>query len=117
MALSGGRPGILNLSIPDKQTLYSAYMPFVRNGGIFVPTDSSAYRLGQEIFLLLSLMDEPEKLPVAGRVVWKTPPRSQGNRTPGIGVQFNEADKGQTRNKIETYLAGALQSDRPTHTM
>ena len=113
----GGKPGIMNLRIPDKQALYSAYMPFIKNGGLFIATDSSQYQLGQEIFLLLSLMDDPEKLPVAATVVWKTPPRSQANRKPGIGVQFNEADRGQTRTKIETYLAGALQSDRPTHTM
>nr|WP_178117686.1 hypothetical protein [Pseudomonas sp. R5(2019)] len=34
----------------------------------------------------------------------------------GVGVQFNEGDN-TARDKIETYLAGALKSDRPTHTM
>ena len=60
---------------------------------------------------------KPERLPVAGNVVWITPPNAQGNRTAGIGVQFSKQDNGQTRNKIETLLAGALQADRPTHTM
>jgi type IV pilus assembly protein PilZ len=62
-------------------------------------------------------MDEKDKLPVAGRIVWVTPKGAQGQRSAGIGVQFSELDKGQTRSKIETYLAAALKSERQTHTM
>jgi type IV pilus assembly protein PilZ len=72
--------------------------------------------LGDEVFLLLNLMDEPEKIPVAGKVIWVTPKGAQGNRSAGIGVQFNGEDE-TAKNKIETYLAGSLNSDRPTHTM
>ncbi|ABC29224.1 MULTISPECIES: PilZ domain-containing protein [Hahella] len=111
----GARSGILTLTIKDKAVLYAAYMPFVRNGGLFIPT-SKNYQLGDEVFLLLNLMDEPEKIPVAGKVVWVTPKGAQGNRAAGIGVQFNSDDE-TAKNKIETYLAGALNSDRPTHTM
>lgn len=95
--------------------LYAAYMPFVKNGGLFIGTDKP-YKLGDEVFLLLSLMDEPEKIPIAGRVIWITPEGSQANRTPGIGVQFDAKDTAAL-NKIETVLAGSLESDRPTHTM
>lgn len=108
--------GILSLAIKDKGSLYAAYMPFVKNGGLFIPT-TKPYKLGDEVFMLLTLMEEKERLPVAGRVVWVTPPGAQGNRTAGIGVQFSEQDNGQTRNKIEQLLAGALKADRPTHTM
>jgi len=110
------RQGILSLTIRDKSSLYAAYMPFVKNGGLFIPTAKS-YRLGDEVFMLLTLTDSKEKLPVAGRVVWVTPKGAQGNKTAGIGVQFSELDNGATRNKIETQLAGALKSDRQTHTM
>jgi type IV pilus assembly protein PilZ len=104
------------LSIKDKSVLYQAYMPFVINGGLFIPTDRE-YQMGQEVFMLLNLMDEAERLPIAGKVVWKTPAGSSGYRTSGIGVQFSDQDGGVARNKIETYLAGALNSDRITHTM
>lgn len=116
MMPNAGRQGILSLAIRDKSALYAAYMPFVRNGGLFIPTNKD-YQLGDEVFMLLTLMDEKERLPVAGKVVWVTPKGAQGNRTAGIGVQFSEQDNGTVRNKIETYLAGALKSDRQTHTM
>lgn len=105
----GPRNGILSLTIKDKSVLYAAYMPFIRNGGLFIPTNKN-YKLGDEVFMLLNLMEEPEKIPVAGKVVWITPKGAQGNRAAGIGVQFNDGDN-TARNKIETYLAGALKSD------
>jgi len=110
------RQGILSLTIKDKSALYAAYMPFIKGGGLFIPTKKS-YQLGDEVFMLLTLMDETEKIPVAGKIVWITPVGAQGNRAAGIGVQFSDQDEGVARNKIEGYLAGALQSDRPTHTM
>ena len=118
-ATGGGMPrqGILSLAIKDRGALYNAYMPFVRGGGLFVPT-AKRYTLGDEVFILLTLMDEKDRLPVAGKVVWITPAGAQGNRTAGIGVQFNESADGETaRTKIESILAGILNSDRPTHTM
>jgi len=110
------KPGLLTLTIKDKSALYLAYMPFVRNGGLFIPTNSS-YQLGDEVFMLLSLMGEEQKIPVAGRVIWITPKGAQGKRTSGIGVQFSEQDQGNTQKRIETYLAGALGGDKPTHTI
>ena len=114
--MAAPKQGILSLTIRDKSALYAAYMPFIKNGGLFIPT-SKAYYLGDEVFMLLTLMEEKEKMPIAGRIVWITPKGAQGNRTAGIGVQFSELDKGQTKNKIENYLAAALKSERQTHTM
>lgn len=116
MAESSTRQGILSLSIKDKNALYSAYMPFVKNGGLFIPTKRE-YEMGEEVFMLLNLMEETERLPIAGKIIWKTPVGAEGYRATGIGVQFNDQDGGTARNKIETYLAGALESDRNTHTM
>jgi len=111
------RQGILSLAIKDKGALFSAYMPFVRGGGLFVPT-TKAYSLGDEVFILLSLMDEKDRLPVAGKVVWITPPGAQGNRLAGIGVQFADTADGETvRTRIESILAGILTQERLTHTM
>ena len=112
---NGGR-GIISLAIKDKGSLYASYIPFVKNGGLFIPTTKN-FNLGEEVFMLLTLMEESERIPVAGQVIWITPQGSQGNRTTGIGVQFSSQDNGETRTKIEALLGGALQADRPTHTM
>lgn len=111
------RQGILSLAIKDKASLYQAYMPYLKTGGLFVPTQRR-YNLGDEVFILLTLMEDKDRLPVAGKVVWITPTGAQGSRTAGIGVQFSEGADGETvRTKIESMLAGILSSEKPTHTM
>ena len=113
----GARPGAISLNIKEKSILYAAYMPFVRGGGIFIPTARS-YKLGDEIFMLISLMEDPNKLPVAGRVIWITPPGCHGNRVQGVGVQFKEDESGTVaKGRIEALLGGQLQLNRPTHTL
>lgn len=112
----GARPSVLSLNINSKSALYAAYMPYLKRGGIFVPT-AKPYTIGDEVFMLLSLMDEPGKLPIAGSVVWVTPADAQNNKTQGIGVQFSEDESGQAaRRKIETILAG-YPAGRQTHTI
>ena len=112
-----GRQSIYNVAFRDDQELYSAYMPFVKNGGVFVPTPKR-YFVGDEVFVLLTLPDSSERLPVAGKVVWVTPLGAQGNRQAGIGVQLADGADGEAiRGRIETLLAGTAGSDKPTHTM
>jgi len=111
------RPGVLSLSIKEKSALFAAYMPFIKGGGLFIPTNKS-YKMGEEVFMLLTLMEDASKLPVSGKVVWVTPVGAHGGRTQGVGVQFafNESGKA-AQNKIEGLLGGSLKSVRPTHTM
>ncbi|CAI09203.1 type IV fimbrial biogenesis protein PilZ [Aromatoleum aromaticum EbN1] len=114
---SAARPSVLSLNINSKSALYAAYMPFLANGGIFVPTPRP-HQIGDEVFMLLQLMDDPTKHPVAGSVVWITPRGPQGGRTQGIGVHFSADDSGRAlRGRIEQILAGHLGSSRPTHTL
>ncbi|MGH8031343.1 MAG: PilZ domain-containing protein [Luteimonas sp.] len=116
-AAAGARQGILSLTVKDTASLYNAYMPYLKYGGIFVPT-AKRYFLGDEVFVLLTLPESSERLPVAGKVVWVTPTGAQGNRVAGIGVQFADTpENDQVRGRIETLLAGTLNADNPTHTM
>jgi type IV pilus assembly protein PilZ len=113
---SAPKPGVLSLAIKEKAALYAAYMPFLTGGGLFIPTTKS-FKVGEEVFMLLSLIDDPVKLKVVGQVVWITP-TSQGNKPQGIGVQFHEKSGGlEARLKIEGLLGNALKSSRATHTM
>jgi len=116
-AAQHARPGVLSLNIREKAALYAAYMPFLRGGGIFIPT-SRSYALGEEVFMLLSLMDDPNRIAVQGRIVWITPEGVQGNRTQGIGVQFSQDETGAAaKATIEKLLGQTMASSRPTHTM
>ena len=116
-AAAGARQGILSLAVKDKAGLYNAYMPYLKNGGIFVPTPKRSF-LGDEVFLLLTLPESSERLPIAGKVVWVTPAGAQGNRPAGVGeLHADGADGENVKGKIEALLAGTLGSDRATHTM
>ncbi|MGI4848863.1 MAG: PilZ domain-containing protein, partial [Janthinobacterium lividum] len=111
---SGLRPSVLSLSVKEKASLYAAYMPFLTNGGIFVPT-SKTFHIGDEIYLILSLMEDTSKYPVAGKVAWVTPAGANNNRAQGIGVHFPEDESGlRVRSRIEEILGAALGSSRAT---
>ena len=107
--------GILSLTIKDPDVLYASYMPYLKYGGLFIPTNRS-YQLGAEVFMLLTLLDDTEKIPVAGSVVWITPARAQGTRSRGVGIQFNDPECA-VKNRIEQNLAGKLDSQKQNYTM
>lgn len=110
------KPQTLSLTIKDKAVLYAAYMQFAISGGLFIPTQY-AFKWGEVVTITLILMEETEKFTVNAKVVWITPTGAQGNRAQGYGLQFLGEEGQRLRNKIETYLAGALNSDKPTHTL
>ncbi len=111
------RPSVIQLSIKEKAALYAAFVPLFAEGGIFIPT-SREYGLGDDVYVLLTLPDEPTRYPIAGKVAWVTPARAGGNRTQGVGIQFPSDDKArQLRLKIEEMLGASLASDRPTQTI
>jgi len=110
------RPSVMSLSIREKAALYSAYMRFVDGGGLFIPTTRPAH-LGDEIYAIVTLLDEPAKVPIPGKVCWITPAGVPG-RQQGIGIQFAKNEAGeQARQIIENLLSGVLKSARPTHTI
>ncbi len=110
------KSAVMSLAIRDRAGLYAAYMPFLKQGGIFVPSTRPC-ELGDEVFLLLTLMQDDTRYPVAGTVAWITPEGS-AQHTPGIGIQFPEDESGaRVRRRIEELLGTALGSTRPTHTL
>ena len=115
--LSSPRPSVIQLAIKEKAALYAAYIPLFAEGGIFIPS-ARDYKLGDDVYVLLSLPDDPERYPVAGKVAWITPARAANNRTQGIGIRFPEGPKSQAlRQKIEAILGSLLASDRQTQTV
>ncbi len=110
------RPSVIQLAIKEKAALYAAYIPMFAEGGIFIPS-TREYRLGDDVYVLITLPDDAQRYPIAGKVAWITPARSVGNRTQGIGIRFPKDEKSdQLKTRIEQILGSALGSDRPTQT-
>ena len=116
--LSGGpRPSVIQLVFREKGALYAAFIPVFTEGGLFVPTLRD-YRLGDDIYLLLSLPDDAQRYPVAGKVSWITPANASGGRTQGVGVRFPGDQKTRLlRLKIEEILGTSISSAKPTQTI
>ncbi|MBP8270866.1 MAG: PilZ domain-containing protein [Sphaerotilus sp.] len=111
------RPSVIQLVFKEKSALYAAYIPLFSEGGLFVPTPRE-YRLGDDVYLLLTLPDDPQRYPVAGRVAWITPPNASGGRTQGVGVRFPVDEKTRVlRVRIEELLGTSIQSAKPTQTI
>lgn len=114
---SAQRPSVIQLVFREKGALYAAYIPAFTDGGLFVPT-TREYSLGDDIYLLLSLPEDPQRYPVAGKIAWLTPANASGGRTQGVGVRFPADDKTRLlRVKIEQILGTNLSSSKPTQTL
>lgn len=111
------RPSVIQLAIKEKAALYAAYIPLFAEGGIFIPTTRD-YRLGDDVYVLMSLPEDPQRYPIAGKVAWVTPSKAAGSRTQGVGVQFPKDEKTKAlKLKIEQILGTHLSSDRSTQTI
>jgi type IV pilus assembly protein PilZ len=111
------RPSVIQLAIKEKAALYGAYIPLFADGGIFIPTTRD-YRLGDDVYVLLSLPDDPQRYPVAGKVGWVSPAGVAGSRTQGVGIRFPSDEKSRLlKLKIEEVLGAHLASERPTQTV
>ncbi len=114
---AAARPSVVQLAIKEKAALYAAYIPLFKEGGVFIPT-TREYQLGAAVYVLLTLPEDTQRYPVAGKVAWVTPARAAGNRTQGIGVRFPNDEKSRLlKLKIEEILGAHLASDRPTQTI
>jgi type IV pilus assembly protein PilZ len=111
------RPSVIQFAIKEKAALYAAYIPMFADGGVFIPTTRD-YKLGDDVYVLLSLPDEPQRYPIAGKVAWVTPARAAANRTQGLGIRFPADEKSRAlKLKIEEILGSLLGSERPTQTI
>ena len=108
------RPRVLSVSINDLRTLRAAFMPFLKNAGLFVPTHNE-YGMGDEVFLVVKLLGE-EQYALAATVVWMTPAGAQSSRTKGVGVHFKGPDGTKLKERIEELVAGGGQQASATHT-
>jgi len=114
---AASRPSIVQLVIREKSELYESYIPLFKEGGIFIAA-TREYKLGDDVYILLTLPEETQRYPITGKVAWITSAQAAANRTQGIGVRFPADDKSRAlKAKIEQVLGSHLSSNRPTHTI
>jgi len=108
---------VIQLAIKEKSALYAAYIPLFSHGGIFIPTNRN-YQLGDSVYVLISLPDDTQRYPIAGKVAWVTPSKAAGGRTQGVGIHFPDDEGARTlKLKIEEILGKMVTSDRSTQTI
>lgn len=103
------RAWMLSLSLGDKNTAANLYMPFIKGGGVFVPSDKD-YNLGDPVFILLSVGEEAKKFPINGKVVWICGANARGEKTQGIGIQFPKDDSGEGARLAIEAMIGKMQT-------
>lgn len=107
--------GILQVNIADRATLQASYMPFVSGGGLFIPSQQ-AIKLGQEVFVLATLPEQTQKIPLTGKVIWINY-KQAGSKPQGFAIQLSGEKGAYYRIEAEKLLAGSMSSHRPNYTM
>jgi type IV pilus assembly protein PilZ len=106
----------LKVKITNTSTLYSSFMPFLKGGGIFIPT-KEMHALGEQVNLKLVLVEMDKIFDVTGVIVWVTPTAAQSNRKQGVGVQFTSDNAHVVSGEITNYVGELLTSEKPTFTL
>ncbi|WP_273776757.1 MULTISPECIES: PilZ domain-containing protein [unclassified Acinetobacter] len=107
--------GIIQANIPDRATLQASYMPFVQGGGLFVPSKHPV-KLGEEVFVLATLPEQTQKIPLTGKVVWISQ-KQIGIKPQGFAIQLSGEKGIYYKSEAEKLLAGSMSLDRPSYTM
>ena len=105
----------ITLEYISDRDLYQSYMPFMKNGGLFIRTTENL-DLGTDVNLTVTLPDSLEPSEIKGVVSWITPIGAQNGTPAGIGVSFTE-DPDNIRNQIDKSIGRLLNSSDPTLSM
>lgn len=91
----------------DLLSLKRAFMPFVVEGGIFIPTQND-YQLGELIKATITLPESKHDYTFTGEIIWISP-KSFQNHT-GIGITCN-GDEGHAFEKAVIEALSELKGD------
>lgn len=104
--------------INDKKELYKCYISFIKGGGLFIPfnEDVSPTKIfpGQKVFVVFSMLENKQKTPINGKVVWIN--RFGSNRGYGIALGDNLPMKA-LKDNIENHIADLIAKKEPTYTL
>lgn len=98
----------LMYQFPDLASLKRAYMDFVRDGGVFVPTDE-IFHLGDTVTAILLLPQSEQPFTFTAEVIWITH-KSAGNEQGGVGIQCSD-NAGESFQTAAQELLGGMPED------
>ena len=104
--------------IDDKKELYRCYMPFIKGGGLFLPfnaeVNANNITPGQKIFIVFSMLENTNKIPIHGKVVWIN--RTGNSKGYGVALGDTPAMKA-LKDAIEGNIADLLMKKEATYTL
>jgi type IV pilus assembly protein PilZ len=100
-------PKTLEYVIKSQLELNLSYMPFIKDGGLFIPT-SETFNLGAKILVNLQLPGQKETHTIEGKVVWVTPKNALYQIFPGLGIQFIGENAKSLHEQIKTNLDNTM---------
>ncbi|MGA9698101.1 MAG: PilZ domain-containing protein [Acinetobacter sp.] len=107
--------GIIQANIPDKDTLYASYMPFVAGGGLFIPT-TQPVKLGEEVFVLATLPEQSQKIPLTGKVI-RISQKQNVIKLQVFRMQLSGEKGVYYKSEAEKLLVGIKSEGRTSYTM
>ena len=107
-----------SITITDKKELYRCYMPFIKNGGLFIPFNEEVgpnqVSPGQNILIIFSMLENRAKTPINGKVVWI----SKGGIQKGYGVTLGDSPPMKAlKENIEISIVDMVRKKEPTYTI
>lgn len=103
--------------LTTENKLYEAYMPFIKDGGIFIKTKNTTYKMGDRVNLKLFLLADTIPTLVSGKVAWISPEHAHGGFSTGIGIQLEGNEGKELRKRIEALISGKLSINGKTDTL
>jgi len=94
----------ISCEFKDKHSLYMAYMPFIKQGGLFIETEQDLDFNGI-VQLEILLLEEKQPKIIRGKVIWKIFPGAQSSFRVGVGVQFEGEEAKKINDLIREHLA------------
>jgi type IV pilus assembly protein PilZ len=99
----------ISCEFKDKHSLYIAYMPFIKQGGLFVETEQDL-DFNDIVQLEILLLEEKQPRIIRGKVIWKVFSGAQSAFRVGVGVQFEGEEAKEINDLIREHLTRVADS-------
>jgi len=93
----------ITATIANLEQLKSAYLPFLVNGGVLVPSEAD-HEIGNDVLVELNLFCCNEPLDFSGKIVWTSPSNMHTEAMLGTGIEFSDEQAKALCKQFEIFL-------------